>query len=125
MNIERLTAKYTGHRVDGDALLDVHGRGGLPAAIAQALEHAAEAVAAAEAELVRLSTSISDDCSKVWLAVDAGPTQQAPTLNPLGELQARGPRIDAIIAVRDDRIAHLRTLVRLWQQLPQENHPIA
>lgn len=67
-----------------------------------------------------MSSSIIDDCGKVRSAVDAGPGQQAPTLNPLGELQARGPRLDAVIAVRDDRISHLRTLARLWQHLPHD-----
>lgn len=51
MNVEHLTTKYTGHRIEDDQLIDAHRRGGLPAALAQALETAAEAVAGAEAEL--------------------------------------------------------------------------
>ncbi len=121
MDVERLTSKYTGHRVEADQLIDGHRRGGLPAALAQALETAADAVAGAEAELLRLSSSIIDDCGKVRSAVDAGAGRQAPTVNPLGELQARAPRFDAVIAVRDDRIIHLRSLVRLWQRLPADS----
>ena len=118
MDIDRLTTTYTGHRVEFDALLAAHRRGGLPAALATALQHAGEALDSAEADLARLATSITDRTGAVLRAITAEPGQLVATLNPLGELQAHGPRFDALIAVRDERISHLRTLVRLWQHLP-------
>ena len=125
MDIERITTKYTGHRVEVDALIAAHRRGGLAQGLAHELERAANALAGVEADLIRLARGITDDCGKVRRAIDAGPTEPAPTLNPLGELQARGPRFDAVIAVRDDRITHLRALVGLWQQLPPDSTTIA
>ncbi len=121
MEIERVTTKYTGHRVEADALIAAHRRGGLAQGLAHELERAATALAGADADLIRLATAITDDCGNVRHAVDAGPADPASTLNPLGELQARGPRLDAVIAVRDDRITHLRALVRLWRQLPPDS----
>lgn len=118
MDVARITTKYTGHRVTDDALTIAHRRGGLAAALAHALEQAADAVASTEADLRRLTASIADRIDTVARAIDAAPGQSAPTLNPLGELQATGPRFDAVIAVRADRITHLRAVVRLWQQLP-------
>ncbi len=118
MDIDRLTTTYTGHRVEFDALLAAHRRGGLPAALAGALEQAGEALDSAEAELARLATSITDRTGAVQRAITAEPGQPVPTLNPLGELQATGPRFDAVVAVRHEHISHLRTLVRLWQHLP-------
>jgi hypothetical protein len=120
LDVERIITKYTGQPVRDDQLIAGHRRGGLAAALAAALERAADAVADAETELTRLTRAITDRAAAVTRTLDAEPGQQAPTLNPLGELQATGPRFDAVIAVRADRIGHLRTLVRLWQQLPED-----
>jgi hypothetical protein len=120
VDIERLTSKYTGHPVDVDALIAAHRRGGLAAALAQAVEHAADALAHAETDLSRLADALTSRAGTVRRTLAAQPGEHAPTLNPLGELQADGPRFDAVIAVRTDRITHLRTLVRLWQQLPHD-----
>ena len=117
MDIERLTTKYTGHRVDEDALIAGHRASGLAAALA----HAVEGLAHADTELTRLASSLGTRAGTVTEAIAAAPGEPAPTLNPLGELQADGPRFDALIAVRADRITHLRTLVRLWQQLPHDD----
>jgi hypothetical protein len=118
VDVEHITTKYTGHRVELDAMIAAHRRDGLAAALAEALERAADAVADAETELTRLARSITDRADVVSRTIDAEAGEQLPTLNPLGELQATGPRFDAVIAVRADRITHLRTLVRLWRQLP-------
>ncbi len=70
--------------------------------------------------MTRLASLLGARAGTVTEAIAAAPGESAPTLNPLGELQADGPRFDALIAVRADRIAHLRELVRLWRHLPQE-----
>jgi hypothetical protein len=121
VDIERLTTKYTGHRVDEDALIAGHRASGLAAALAHAVEHAVEGLAHADTELTRLASSLGTLAGTVARTIAAAPGEPAPTLNPLGELQADGPRFDALIAVRADRITHLRTLVRLWQQLPHDD----
>lgn len=116
MDIERVTTKYTGHRVDVDALIAGHRAGGLRAALAHTVEHAAEGLAHTDTDLTRLADSITARTGAVARAIAAAPGEPAPTLNPLGELQADGSRFDALIAVRADRITQLRTLVRLWQK---------
>jgi hypothetical protein len=121
VDIEHITAKYTGHRVDDDALIAAHRAGGLAAALAHAVEHAAEGLAHADTELTRLAASLGTRAGAVARAIAAAPGEPAPTLNPLGELQADGTRFDAVIAVRADRITHLRELVRLWQHLPHDD----
>ena len=45
MDTERVTTKYTGHRVDDGALIAAHRAGGLAAALAHAVEHGAERLA--------------------------------------------------------------------------------
>jgi hypothetical protein len=122
VDVDRITTTYTGHCVTDDALTAAHRRGGFAAALAHAVEQAADAVAYTDADLRRLTASITDRIDTVARAIDAAPGQPAPTLNPLGELQATGPRFDAVIAVRADRIIHLRALVRLWQQLSDIDH---
>ena len=116
MDVERLTATYTGHPIEQDALIAAHRRGGLAAALADAVQQAADTLAGAD--LAHLCSSITDRLGTVARTITAGPGEPVPTLNPLGELQATGPRLDAVIAVRADRISHLRTLVRLWRHLP-------
>ncbi len=85
--------------------------------LAHALERAAYAVGEADADLGRAATSISDALADTRQALDALAGQPIRCLNPLGELQANGPRFDALVAARHDRIGHLRTVARLWQQL--------
>ncbi len=45
MDIEPITTRYTGHRIDDDALIAAHRAGGLAATLAHAVEHAAEGLA--------------------------------------------------------------------------------
>ena len=118
MDIARLSIKYTNHRVEDDALVAAHRRGGIDAALAQAVELAAESVRHVEKELALISTQIFNSISVLDENLQAGAGQQVRTLNPLGELQANGPRFDALIAMRADRIEHLQQLIRLWRHLP-------
>ena len=118
MDIARLSLKYAHHRVDDDALAEAHRRGGIDAALAQAVEHAAEAVRSVESELAVVTSRLHQSASKVEENLGAEPGQPVFQLNPLGELQANAPRFDALIAMRADRIGHLQQLIRLWRHLP-------
>jgi len=118
VDIEDITEKYTGQRL-GWADLTAAWRGGDPIArmLAHAVQRAACAVGEADADLGRAATSISDALADTRQALDALAGQPIRCLNPLGELQANGFRFDALVAARHDRIGHLRTVARLWQQL--------
>ncbi len=116
MQIEHITGKYTGHAVTWEELLAA-GRTGDPVArvLAHALQRAADAVGDAETELTRITDSIDASLATVRANVEATAGQAVPSVNTWGELQANGPRFDTLIGLRDERIAHLRTLTRLWQ----------
>ena len=118
MDIERVIKKYTGQSVTWQALAAA-GRSGDPIArgLAVALERAASAVASAEVELSTVAGWISGHLTTVRANLDAAPGQRTRSINPLGELQANGPRLDALIGVRHERITHLRILATLWQEV--------
>lgn len=118
MDVERLTTKYTGVRISHDALAAHHRRDGIAAAVADALIRAVHTLDGAEQELARLAAAIDHATASVTRTITAGPDERAPSLNTLGELQSRGSRFDALIAVRAACIDHLKELVRLWQHLP-------
>jgi hypothetical protein len=44
------------------------------------------------------------------------PASRWPTLNFLGELQSAGPRLDALVAARHERIIRLRVVTALWRK---------
>lgn len=122
MSIGRITEKYTGHRISPDLLLAAYHHDGIAAELAEAINRAVSAIAATDVELNRLAESITDHVTAVTTNITAGAGRTTPSLNALGELQAYGPRFDALTAVRADRIGHLRVLVRLWQHLPEHAH---
>jgi hypothetical protein len=126
VDTEDVTQKYTGHRIGWTDLLAAHPYP-LGAALARALERAADAVNDINSDLSQVTDGIDTTLAKVrrTLATPAGPV---PTLNPLGEFQSRGPRLDALIAARHDRITHLRAVCALWRtftalQAPQALGP--
>ncbi|MCW6004307.1 hypothetical protein K1W54_06890 [Micromonospora sp. CPCC 205371] len=123
MDVERLTGKYTGVPVTFEAIAAQHGRGGVAAALADALIRAVAAIDAAERELVHHVAAIDHATAAVTLNLAAGPGERVPSLNPLGELQSRGSRFDALIAVRAACVDHLKELVRLWQPPPTAARP--
>jgi hypothetical protein len=114
VDIAALTEKYTGQCLDLDTLLVAHRGGGVARVLAHEIERAATAVSSAEDDLTRIAASITDSASKVSENITAVAGQTVRSINPLGELQAKAPRFDALIAVRDERINHLRALIRLW-----------
>jgi hypothetical protein len=127
MDIERLIDKYTGQPVTWDALLAAANTGDTERALlrtlAGAVERAAYAVGDTEAELVRVTDSIGRSLARVHANIDATAGQLVPAVNPLGELQANAPRFDAQISLRDERIAHLAVVTRLWQTATQTAPP--
>jgi hypothetical protein len=70
--------------------------------------------------MVHLVAAIDHATAAATLNLAAGPGERVPSLNPLGEPQSRGPRVDALITVRAAGIEHLKELVRLWQHLPAD-----
>jgi hypothetical protein len=118
VDYERITSKYTGVRLSYAALAAQRRRGGIAAELATAISQTVRAIYATEVDLASIAEAVGHAASSVSDAIAAAPEQSAPTLNPLGELQQRGPRFDAQIGIRDVHIEHLRTLVRLWQHLP-------
>ena len=120
MDESQLITKYTGHHLDPDALIatPTHQDTGIAAALAAAIGQAVLKLGEAETELARLTPSIIHSLTKVTTTITAEPGQPAPGLNPVGELQAHGPRFDTLISVREERIQHLRALVQLWLQMP-------
>ncbi|WP_030442454.1 hypothetical protein [Actinoplanes subtropicus] len=118
MDESQLITKYTGHHLDPAALIATREVTGVAAALAAAIGQAALRLDDAETELTRLTPSIIHSLTKVTTTITTEPGQPAPGLNPVGELQAHGPRFDTLIAVREERIQQLRALVQLWLQLP-------
>jgi hypothetical protein len=118
----RTIEKYTGVVIARVDLAQAAAGGGWRAALATELGDAiwtgADAIGHLEDELDLHVAWINATTDRVNTAITAGPGQCVPTLNPLGELQSYGPRFDQLIAVRAERIAHLRQLVRLWSALP-------
>jgi hypothetical protein len=116
VDINRVTVKYTGHRLDIDTLLAAaRGNDPLAAALAHAVNRAAQAIIDVETDLLHVADTISVSLDTVRDSLAAATGQDAPTVNPLGELQAKAPRFDALIGLRHERIAHLRTVMRLWR----------
>jgi hypothetical protein len=115
MDIIDTIVKYTGHRVSSDELVNGSHQDLLRRRLAQTLESAALAVSTTEAELQRVTASITDSLATVSQNLTAGPGEAVRTINSIGELQANAPRFDALIARRDAEISHLKTLTRLWR----------
>jgi hypothetical protein len=122
VDIEDITETYTGQRVGfADLVTAAHVADPLARAmarvVASAVERAAYAVGDIDADLARVAASIGDTADRVQHVLAATAGQPVRSLNPLGELQANGPRFDVLIAARDGRIAHLRTVTSLWWHL--------
>ena len=118
VDIEGVTETYTGQRVGfTDLVTAAHVTDPLARTLARAVERAAYAVGDIDADLARVATSIGDTADRVQHVLAATADEAVRSLNPLGELQANGARLDALIAARHDRIAHLRTVTSLWRHL--------
>jgi hypothetical protein len=120
-NIVATIAKYTGHDLRDEELLAALQADLLRRQLTQALGSAALAVSATEAELRRVTASITDSLTAVSQNLAAGPGHTVRSINPIGELQANAPRFDALIARRDAEVGHLKTLTRLWQTATNPN----
>jgi hypothetical protein len=115
VDIENIVRKYTGHEVSWTDLLTTHDHP-LGVLRSHAVERAAYAVGQVDEDLTRICANIGDTVEGVRRVVAAAPGEPVRSLNSLGELQANGPRIDALIAARDDRISHLRIITALWRK---------
>lgn len=117
MDESHLITKYTGHRLDPAALRAAGKVAGIAAALGEAIGQAALAVEEVDRELTHRIPSIIEYLTRVKTTVNAELGEPAPGLNPVGELQAQGPRFDTLIAMREERLQHLRTLLKLWNEL--------
>lgn len=121
MEIDVITAKYTDHRITDGDLSAGHRRGGLAADLARALYHCCHAVFTVDADLDRIGATLTDSIAVVRANTAATPGTGAPTITPLGN---SGPRFDTLLGIRDERLAHLKELVHLWQNHGVETTPI-
>lgn len=115
--------KYTGHRINPDELTEAAQGGGVPADLVHGIWQAIDEIQQAESELIRTGRQIDESIRKLSAAINAEAHQRIATINPIGELQAYGPRFDLLIAVRQERIAHLCLLTHLWQRLSGTAEP--
>jgi hypothetical protein len=126
VDIEDITEKYTGQRLGlTDLTAAWHTDNPAAQALAHAVERAAYALGEVEADLAHCADSVSRAIEAACEAVVAPAGQRIRTLNRLGELQANGPRFDLLIALRADRVEHLRILTRLWQETAAAQTPAA
>jgi hypothetical protein len=109
-----LVLKYCGVRISVQALTDtIPGDSSRPT-VASELRDAVGALASSEALIAQLVPTIGDALRDVEQVLAAGPDDQIPVIDSTGVLQARGPRLDALLARRAAQIEHLRAITRLW-----------
>lgn len=118
MDLERTLEKYTRQPIDPGLLWAA--RSDEHPTLADAIIRAVIAIHDVETHLARTADSVADSVDKARKNITAAPGQRIFLLNSYGELQSAGPRFDALVAVRAERIEHLNTLVQLWhaQQEP-------
>ena len=107
------------HPTGGDRLRHLDGPDPQEAAtgmLCDAIDHAARALARVDDELAHLAGVVARAADTVTTGLKPESGQPTPTLNPLGELRGGGLRFDAAIAVRAERINHLKVLVGLWSR---------
>lgn len=112
MEIDFITTKYTGHRITDEDLTAGRQRGGLAADLARALYNCCYALFTVDAELDRAGATIADSIAIVRANTAAAHGSLTPTITTLGN---SGPRFDALLGIRFERLGHLRELVHLWQ----------
>jgi hypothetical protein len=83
--------------------------------LAAEIEMTTGRIASAEQGLQEHARQLRDLADKIDSNVTAKKGDRIYTLNPLGEMQSAGARIDALIAERATRIEQLQALMRLAQ----------
>ncbi|MCX5122013.1 hypothetical protein OG992_33150 [Micromonospora sp. NBC_00362] len=110
----RLVRKYTGHDITDDAIAAARQASGTLPVLAAAIVDTCYALTSTEANLARCADTIAGHLADVRRALSAGPDEPAPTLDPLGVLQAYGPRLTALTVQRATQISHLHALAQIW-----------
>ncbi|MFI7493075.1 hypothetical protein ACIBXA_32355 [Micromonospora echinaurantiaca] len=116
-----LVLKYCAMPISAQALTDA-ARADAPPTVASELLTALTALASTETQLTELVATIGHGLRDVEQVLAAGPDDRIPLIDPAGVLQARGPRLDALLARRAAQIDHLRAITRLWTAR-HPNHP--
>jgi hypothetical protein len=120
--ISEVIARYTGQTLTSHDLAAADDAALRPA-LSRALVHAAHELGRLDAELGEVNARVLDKTIRVTAALNTPAGRSAPSLNPIGELQANAARFDALIAERQARISHLHTLVALFNLLPAPASP--
>ncbi|SCL20422.1 hypothetical protein GA0074692_0863 [Micromonospora pallida] len=110
----QLVLKYCDVRISVQALMDAVPAGVDQPSVASELWHALTALASTEAQIAQLVPTLRDALSDVEKVLAAGPDDRIPVVDSTGALQARGPRLDALIGRRAAQVEHLRAMTRLW-----------
>jgi hypothetical protein len=110
--IERCTEKYTGHGVtaaDLDTAADA-----LCTELADMLRGAVYSPHSNQHQLLQVAATLQDTAMNIHAAISTTAGQPVRHLNSMGELLSTGVCADMLIALRADRIEHLRRLAWLW-----------
>ncbi|MFY1700205.1 hypothetical protein ACN28G_00325 [Micromonospora sp. WMMA1923] len=118
-----LALKYCGVRIDARTLTDAAGTGTDRPTVAAELRAVLYALTTTEALIAALLPTIDQglrDVEQVLVAVADDPV---PPIDTTGVVQARGPRLDALLGRRAAQIEHLRSVTRLWTAQHPEPDP--
>ncbi|PZG13448.1 hypothetical protein C1I95_23635 [Micromonospora craterilacus] len=107
-----LISKYCEVDVSGQVLRDAI-RTEAPT-VASELRDVLTRLTSTEEQLARLLPVLEQDLRGVEQNLTAGPGDRAPLVESVGVLQARAPRLDALVARRAAQIEHLQSLTRVW-----------
>ncbi|WP_416901328.1 hypothetical protein [Micromonospora echinospora] len=110
----QLILKYCGVRISAQALSAAIATGVDQPTVATELWHALTALASTEAQIAQLVPTLRDALQDIERVLAAGPDDRIPVVDSTGVLQARGPRLDALIGRRAAQVEHVRALTRLW-----------
>lgn len=116
---ETLVRKYTGVTVRFSYREDSHGQSVLNEIFTTALS-----LESTEHQLAESSLRLAETTSRISQNLSALPGEPVRHLNPIGEVQAIGNEVDALIAKRQAKIEHLQSLVRLLPEPTSGPSPV-
>ncbi|MGC4808743.1 hypothetical protein [Micromonospora sp. DT233] len=114
MTANQLVLKYCGVKIDDQALDNVLYADTSRPTVASELRGVLAALISTEAQIAALLPTISQSLRDVERVLTASPGDRTPPIDSTGVVQARGPRLDALLGRRSAQIEHLRAMTRLW-----------
>lgn len=109
-----LVLKYCGERISAQALTDAALADTSQPTVASELRDVLTALTSTERTIADLVPHLNRSLLDVEKVLAAEPDDQVPLIETTGVLQARGPRLDALLGRRAAQIEHLRAIARLW-----------